>query len=302
MSMRKQVPIMKYVDFQSKKIFTAFYSVLVRPLSCAYTARYAVKRCTICVAVFCMLFVFTSCEIMQEQSAVFRPTEFHAQTETAEQVSMPAALPEEACGFFDWTRESEWIKIASVSSLDTALYANRDNRKSIFLRANEQFVQFDWENIRESESDSIRLYQYDLDGDKADEIIAILGVNGGTHWKRDELHIIENNGDGEWTDRIFPLDAYWTWVTEHMQRKDMLLTFFDSDIKLNNPNIPLGKELASALHVSSVKVDAKTIMIETEIESGDLAATALSIAILEAVIHYDGENFNVVSYELDNFE
>ena len=115
---------------------------------------------------------------------------FKAETQVAETLPTPSGLPEELCPYEEWTRETEWTKIASaeasLNSPSLSVYANREDQSGLYLLWGETFLRAGWEKARSMEAELEAAVQ-DFDRDGKEEAAVILRPEGGAHWAREEL-------------------------------------------------------------------------------------------------------------------
>ena len=82
---------------------------------------------------------------------------FKAETQVAETLPTPSDLPKELCPYEEWTRETEWTKIASaeasLNSPSLSIYANREDQSGLYLLWGETFLRAGWEKARSMEAE-----------------------------------------------------------------------------------------------------------------------------------------------------
>ena len=218
---------------------------------------------------------------------------FKAETQVAETLPTPSGLPEELCPYEEWTRETEWTKIASaeasLNSPSLSIYANREDQSGLYLLWGETFLRAGWEKARSMEAELEAAVQ-DFDRDGKEEAAVILRPEGGAHWAREELHILDEDEEGRILDTSFPLDAFEDWILENPDIEEWMMTKLDTQ-KAVQP------ELSDPLYLIYADIEEERIVMEAVLEAADIAAGE-SWGVIRTVLEYDGAGFQVSEYEI----
>jgi hypothetical protein len=132
------------------------------------------------------------------------------ETQVAEE-DMPEELPAEVEDYDQWTRETEWCKVAETENV--AIYANADDNDNLYVSWNGIFGKCSWGNARSLESD-LEMTESDIDSDGEKEILIIQHNNTGSSSGEDEFHLLDMNGSDAFTDAVIPMEDFWNWVKE----------------------------------------------------------------------------------------
>lgn len=258
-------------------------------------------------------------EIVEESAAL---PNFKASVQLLEKQEAPDNLPGEIGSFEDGTAETEWVKAVDIekdaqeesaetdqdnseSGSNQGIYINQKDYSSFYILWKDDWFRVEWKTARMMEAE-LRAAVRDFDQDGEEELAVVLCPDGGTHWAREELHILEKNRDGKWQDAAFPLDAYEDWVLEQAKLlPGAKLVFMDESLKLelseeNGVDRDM-TELADTLYLITVELEDDKAMVEAVLDPADIASKK-SLAVVSTIFGWDGEYFQTLNYELRAWE
>jgi len=161
------------------------------------------------------------------------------------ELSAPAVVTEgrEPSGEIDlpgvFTDMAEWggldpiAKLAELPDQGAAFYGVDDTRGGyVLLQWGDSLAEFDW-LFATPRRIPPRLFCFDIDGDREDELAAICYAGSGTGVSIEELHVIERGPDGALTDYAFP-ESLWG---------EQVPTLFDTAVVDGRTFAVLGHEL-----------------------------------------------------------
>lgn len=186
-------------------------------------------------------------ETMEESAAL---PNFKASVRLLEEQEAPDNFPEEIGSCEKGTAETEWVKAADIekdaqeestetnqdnseSGSNPGIYINQKDYSSFYIFWKGDWLRAKWEMARRMEAE-LKTAVRDFDQDGEEELAVVLCPDGGTHWAREELHILEKGRDGKWQDAAFPLDAFEDWILEQAKLyPGAKLIFMDEFLELN---------------------------------------------------------------------
>lgn len=220
---------------------------------------------------------------------------FDAKVNTLKGESVPDELPEKLSSYFEWQRDTLWLKIAEADTEDIALFANKDVTDKIFLKWNNCFYELDWEYARSLEWD-IKLHLNDIDADGTAELTATLCMAGGTNSYKEEIHILEHNMN-ELTETVFPLEKFEKWITDNTKTDNGSIVFLDASVTPENIAIANETKLSDSVHLMYVSLE-DGLTIKTVTDSEDM----YSLASVTTDFAYSDGKFTVKAYSISEWD
>ncbi len=243
------------------------------------------KRACILLLVFLLLSCFVACSNGNKINQTYS-----VKSEKLQEINLPTNLPSEVSDWSRWDRKSEWLKIDKVSDGTAQLFANNKENDKLYLLLNGKFYILNWTSVRKDEED-VKFYEYDIDDDGKNELIAISPISGGTNWYREKLYIIESDGKVV-TSTEFPLSEFENWIKNNLSLDLYKLKFIN--LTLNFPEKNNGN-LADELTSVSFSFENGFKM---NIEIAVVADSLTPIAEIICEIKYNSGEFSVENASL----
>ncbi len=214
-------------------------------------------------------------------------------------------LPGEVTEMVEWDGRNPIARLAELLDQGAAFYGVNDTRGGcVLLQWGGSLTEFDW-LFATPRRIPPRLFCFDTDGDREDELAVICCAGSGTEVSIEELHIIKKDPDGTLTDYAFP-ESLWG---------EQVPTLFDTAVMDGRTFAVLGRELvefdgegldletASAGTIAGFGSDGTSLFFEGAFcLSPEGSAVPCYVAETSADVFYkDGvftlENFHLYSYD-----
>jgi len=137
-----------------------------------------------------------------------------------------------------WGGPAPITKLAELPDQDVSFYSvNNTQGGYVLLQWGDSLAEFDWlfatRQSMPPRRIPPRLFCFDIDGDREDELAVIFYAGGGTGISIEELHVIERGPDGALTDYAFPKSLW----------NEQVPTLFDTAVVDGRTFAVLGHEL-----------------------------------------------------------